>query len=82
MKHEKNQDNHSKIAPPERDAVPGEETSDECLEMNLRLTAIADAQADLLRHLCRLVAESWRKSHLESQSAHEIKTEAKEGSPN
>lgn len=29
----------------------------------LRLSAIVEGQMSLLRHLCRLIAESWRERH-------------------
>ena len=34
----------------------------------LRVRAVANAQCDLVKALCRLIAETWRKSHPQDSS--------------
>lgn len=40
-----------------------QDRTEDAEDQRLRLSGIADAQASLLRHLCRLVAESWSDAH-------------------
>lgn len=61
-------DHHStKPQCPSSDSPPREHenTIEELDDEQLRRTAILDAQVRLIQHLCRLVAESWRKHQLE-----------------
>ncbi len=44
----------------------GPKLDENALDQELKIQAIADAQARLLKHLCRLVAESWREQHMNS----------------
>lgn len=59
-----------------------DESNEGLLDEQLRVAGVVNAQVDLLRHVCRLVAEAWRESHCESQTAQELKAETKDSSSN